>query len=278
MDHAPQNTMASFLEAERQGADGLELDVQLSSDGKPFVFHDFTLENLTDGEGLLTDHCADALRRLTLTCGPIELGPEFDSDGENAGMSLSTRIPELDQVFKRFGNALLLNVEIKTPFMASLYVPGNIFPETLIESESEMDAGILAANRRYVEIIAERLLEYGTVQNQFHGLIISSFDPFALAHLHEMAPGIPLAFLSMPGTGNNFDALAENLLGNVLAAWHPHYNQVDEELVEYQHRKKRLVNVWTVNEAETARSLADLGVDSIITNSPARIRSALINN
>jgi glycerophosphoryl diester phosphodiesterase len=40
---APENTWPSFLMAYEAGADLLELDVQLSSDGQAIVFHDFTL-------------------------------------------------------------------------------------------------------------------------------------------------------------------------------------------------------------------------------------------
>ena len=40
---APENTLASFELAWRQGADGIEFDVQLSSDGVPMVIHDARL-------------------------------------------------------------------------------------------------------------------------------------------------------------------------------------------------------------------------------------------
>ena len=39
---APENTLKSFRMALASGADGVELDVQLSKDGVPVVFHDFT--------------------------------------------------------------------------------------------------------------------------------------------------------------------------------------------------------------------------------------------
>ena len=37
---APENTLAAFREAARQGADGIEFDVRLSADGCPVVIHD----------------------------------------------------------------------------------------------------------------------------------------------------------------------------------------------------------------------------------------------
>src|SRR5215469_2128618 len=40
----PENTLAAFAHARDMGADGAELDVQLSRDGEVVVFHDFRLK------------------------------------------------------------------------------------------------------------------------------------------------------------------------------------------------------------------------------------------
>ena len=51
MADAPMNTLASFQAAVDQGADGVELDVQLSQDGHIMVVHDFAVDATTDGRG-----------------------------------------------------------------------------------------------------------------------------------------------------------------------------------------------------------------------------------
>ncbi len=61
---APENTFASFELALRQGADGIEFDVQLSSDGVPMVIHDARLTRTTSGNGWVHEHRASVLRRL----------------------------------------------------------------------------------------------------------------------------------------------------------------------------------------------------------------------
>ena len=61
---APENTLASFELAWRQGADGIEFDVQLSSDGVPVVIHDADLRRTTSGSGWVWEHRASVLRRL----------------------------------------------------------------------------------------------------------------------------------------------------------------------------------------------------------------------
>jgi len=51
---APENTLAAFRRAIALRADGIELDVQLTCDGVPVVFHDADLRRLTGTRGRLT--------------------------------------------------------------------------------------------------------------------------------------------------------------------------------------------------------------------------------
>ncbi len=62
--HAPENTLAGFACAARLGVRWIELDVQLTSDGVPVVFHDDRLERTTDGRGVLVETSLADLRRL----------------------------------------------------------------------------------------------------------------------------------------------------------------------------------------------------------------------
>ena len=52
----PENTMIAFQKAFEVGADGIELDVQLTNDGTVVIFHDDTLERLTSSKGQLTNY------------------------------------------------------------------------------------------------------------------------------------------------------------------------------------------------------------------------------
>jgi glycerophosphoryl diester phosphodiesterase len=61
---APENTLAAFDLALRQGADGIEFDVHLSSDGVPVVIHDSRLERTTSGSGRVGDLPSAILKRL----------------------------------------------------------------------------------------------------------------------------------------------------------------------------------------------------------------------
>lgn len=61
---APENTLAAFDIGLRTGADGLELDVQLSADGVPVVVHDSTLERTTNATGPVAARTAAELARV----------------------------------------------------------------------------------------------------------------------------------------------------------------------------------------------------------------------
>jgi len=60
----PENTLAAFRRALARGADGLELDVRLTRDGVPVVFHDATLRRLTGAPGRLATRSWRELKKL----------------------------------------------------------------------------------------------------------------------------------------------------------------------------------------------------------------------
>ncbi len=90
---APENTLAAFALALEQGADGIELDVQLSADGAPVVMHDDTVDRMSDGAGRVADLMLAELRALSIA-------------GEHS-------IPTLADVFALLGRRALYNVELK---------------------------------------------------------------------------------------------------------------------------------------------------------------------
>ncbi|MFW9983533.1 MAG: glycerophosphodiester phosphodiesterase [Candidatus Odinarchaeota archaeon] len=59
-----ENTLHGMKMAITWGADGIECDVQSSRDGELVVFHDATLDRLTNGNGLVAEHPLKELRRL----------------------------------------------------------------------------------------------------------------------------------------------------------------------------------------------------------------------
>lgn len=103
---APENTMAAFRAAEEAGADGIELDVHLSSDGVPVVLHDATLERTSNGRGPVGSR---SWAELSVLDAGSWFGPAFAGEG----------LPRLDEVLAWAGDRLALNLEIKESVAAA---------------------------------------------------------------------------------------------------------------------------------------------------------------
>lgn len=72
---APENSMAAFRKAVAAGL-GMELDVQVTKDGVPVIFHDFKLERICGVEGKVAEHTFEELQAYTL-CQSKERIPRF---------------------------------------------------------------------------------------------------------------------------------------------------------------------------------------------------------
>jgi glycerophosphoryl diester phosphodiesterase len=102
---APENTLAAFELALKQGAHGIELDVKLSADGEVVVIHDPSVERTTNGRGRVSQLTLAALREL-------DAGSFFSDEFKGE------KIPTLAEVFESFGKQMIINVELtnyKTP-------------------------------------------------------------------------------------------------------------------------------------------------------------------
>lgn len=155
---APENTLASFREAFKQGADGVECDVHLSRDGEVMVMHDFTLSRTTDGQGPVVDHSSAALR-------------ELDAGGWYDPRFAGERIPLLGEVLdlareegERRGEPPVVVIELK------------------------------AGSRRYPGIeaaVIERVRRAGWS----HRALFISFDHFAVQEIKRLAPELATGIL-----------------------------------------------------------------------------------
>jgi glycerophosphoryl diester phosphodiesterase len=83
------------------GADGVELDIQMTKDGEIVVCHDETIDRTSSGKGWLKDFTFEELRRLDFSSG-------------NSAYE-GVKIPTMEEVFDLLEpTGLLINIEIKT--------------------------------------------------------------------------------------------------------------------------------------------------------------------
>lgn len=99
--YAPENTMEAFGLAIEQKADGIELDIQLTRDGKLAVIHDETIDRTCNGAGYVKDFTMKELKGFCCS----KLHPNYRS----------SVIPELREVLDLIKPTdLTVNIELKT--------------------------------------------------------------------------------------------------------------------------------------------------------------------
>ncbi len=238
---APENTLAAFRLARELGADGIELDVQLTRDKVPVVIHDDTIDRTTDGHGTVTAMTIGEITRLD--AGSWK-GQEFRGEP----------IPTLAQVFEGLMDWLkpigrtrpaLINVELKT--------------------ERVNTEGL---EREVLNVISR----YGVEDR----ILLSSFNPLSLYRAKKINPRIPRGLLY----DNSLPIYFRNAWFRWLAspqAMHPEHPMIDARYMEWAKSKRLAVNTWTVDSPQEAIRLYKLRVNGIITNVPDIIRAAVEN-
>lgn len=99
--YAPENTIESILTAADIGAEWVELDVMLTQDGVPIIFHDDTLDRTTNGSGNVAETPYATIREL-------EAGSWY------ADSFAGIKIPTLEEALEILvAKNLGLNLEIK---------------------------------------------------------------------------------------------------------------------------------------------------------------------
>jgi glycerophosphoryl diester phosphodiesterase len=231
---APENTLEAFEEARRLGAQAIEIDVHLSADGLPVVIHDETLERTTDGRGRVDALPLRALRRL-------DAGSWFGSRFRAA------RVPTLEETFDWAGGRIGVNVEIKipSPRRGALASPAAAPRERI----------------RVVGAVARALARLRSLEQ----VIVSSFDPEALAQARQAMPRVPLGLLA----SRSIAGLLSLHRRIDLHAFHPHHRLASPRRIGMAHRNGLLVLVWPVNDPPLMRRLVDRGADGLMTDDPA---------
>jgi glycerophosphoryl diester phosphodiesterase len=114
--YAPENTLKAFQIALDMGADGVELDVQMTKDGQLVIIHDETINRVSDGIGYVKDYTLKDLSKFNFNKKHPELG--------------KCGIPTLEEIYLLLKDTgLTVNVELKN---------GIVFYEKLEEKVMEL--------------------------------------------------------------------------------------------------------------------------------------------
>jgi glycerophosphoryl diester phosphodiesterase len=239
--YAPEHTFASYDLALEQGADYIEIDLQMTADGVLVAMHDKTLNRTAEApEGVPERYCRGLVSKKTLEqIKMCDAGSWFSP--EYAG----ERIPTLEEIFQRYGTSVNYYIETKNPDAA----PG--MEEELVRLLEEY--GLIP--------------EEGPAETESWQVLIQSFSAESLMKIHELAPTLPLIQLYWAGTSKSIqrdlDAVSEYAVGIG-----PYKQDVDAALVEAAHEHCLAVHPYTVNTVEEMEALIALGVDGMFTNNP----------
>jgi glycerophosphoryl diester phosphodiesterase len=232
---APENTLAAFDLATRQGADGIELDVHLASDGIPVVIHDPRLQRTTSGSGWVRDYRSSALRRL------------------DAGSWFNRRYPSRAQA--RFAG-------LKIPLLSEALALARdrqclVFVE--IKQGGKIYPGIEAKVLR--EIHRAGLVKLAT---------IISFDRPTLRRVRQLDSRVPLG---IDFTRPILAIRRAKALG--AAAVMPHWAFASRRFIRRAHKAGLHVIVWDLDQPGWMRRKITDGVDGAVTRYPARFAEIL---
>ena len=244
---APENTLPAFQLAWKQGADAIEGDYQLTTDGHIVCFHDKDTKRIAGQPLTVANATLEELRQLDV--GSIQ--PEASERALHtwrADKFHGTRMPTIAEVFATVPAGKKIFIEIKCG------------PEI-------------------IDPLLRELATSGLTPDQ---VVVIGFDSALLKSLKERDPKWQVAWLCTfdkkpNGKPRNAPARVLKTLKDIRAlALMSGGGDVDKGLLDQIRAAGMEHYVWTINDPKLGRTYKAQGVDAIITDLPAEMRTALV--
>ena len=247
-DALPEHTLAAYLRALDDGADGVECDVRLTRDGHLVCVHDRRLDRTSNGRGRVSTKTLAELDVLDFGSwhpGAGVASPRESLQTDDPPDPDRTRLLTLDRLLgalRDSGSQVRLLIETKHP---SRFGPD--------------------VERRLVEMLSRHGLAE-PVPGDPLTVTVMSFAAFALRRIRMMAPAVPTVYLLEvlpPGVRGGRLPFGARIAG-------PRVNLVRArpELIRALHAAGHRVYVWTVNHPADLDLLLPHRVDGLITDRP----------
>ena len=230
---APENTLPAIDNGLALGADGLEIDVQLSADGIPVVIHDRTLDRTTDRTGPVLGLTASELAH-------VDAGFHFTRDGAFPFRGQGIGIPTLDAVLATHHTTRVI-IEMKG-------------------GEPELARAVGAAIRRTNAV--DRICVGSFYQKSIDTLRAEHPEIATSASQEEARWTLHRSWIRWPFVRERvYCAFQVPEHAGRMRVVSPHF-------VRHVHREAHAIQVWVVNERADMHRLLDWGVDGIISDVP----------
>ncbi len=250
---APENTIAAARKALEVGADLWETDIAVSADEKLFLFHDDSLKRTTNAEEAFPDRAPWTFTTFTLDeIRSLDAGSWFvDQDPygqiaagavtpEEAESYRGEKVPTLQEALEfTFDNDWMVNLELKR-----LPPPMERFP------------------------IVEAVLDFlRRMRAPLDRVIISSFVHDWLRQMHALEPRLTIQAL----VGYYRDRPIDWEHQHGFETYNARNTVTTPEQVRELVAEGRRINIFTVDDVETARKYIEAGVVGLFTDYPQRL-------
>ncbi|MBX3244402.1 MAG: hypothetical protein KF685_08100 [Acidobacteria bacterium] len=235
---APENTLAAFRHAIEAGADGIELDVRLASDGVAVVIHDQDLKRTAGFEGRVSSYSSDELSHF-------DVGSWFRR--------------KRSEVNGKFSDQKVLS--LRSTLAAISDFRGFIYIEMKCRNDD-------------AEALAKAVAEDIAASETSGTLIVKSFKMSAVSYIRRYCPEVRTAALFAPKIRTLLRKekylvkIAHELGVNELSL---HYSLVTRKLMKKAAKRGLPVTVWTADNPRWVKRAMKLGLNAIITNDPERL-------
>jgi len=229
----PENTLVSFRKGLECGADIIELDVHLSSDGELVVMHDPKVERTTDGSGELGTKTFAEIRKL------------------NAAAKFTKAAVEPQQV-----PTLQEALDVLKPSGCEIHI------EIKLRSDGTRYAGI-----------EKKVLDLVRGNDLLEKAVITSFDQPTLKELKVLEPKVRTLISVNKSYFQAAGMRGPESIADELSKLGLEYVAIDQgwllpAYVKALHAKGLRVGVWTVDDEGTIRRFISMDVDFITSNRP----------
>lgn len=233
---APENTLSAIKAGSQSGADYIEIDVQLSKDGVPFIFHDDTPNRTTNAKDVFPGRENDPITSFTW-----EELQQLDAGSYFSAAFAGEKIPHFDSVPGALTGTTGVYIEIKSPAKS----PG----------VEQLVADALAEGEGWSRLVEKDRIE------------VLGFDAASNRTFAQLAPGVPLQQL----TGSVPDAATLENYAQFADSFGTSYRTLDAAGAQRVKDAGLQLGVYTVNSAEAAEQSLDLGVERITGDFPQQV-------
>lgn len=226
-----ENVMPTFHYTANTGCDGIEIDINMTSDKVPVIFHDRHIN-----EKLIKDMSLIELQNIPLGQNSDPLFPQQ--------LAVEAKVPTLAEFFEFMNTKmeLTLNLEIKS----CVFHPDETWPA-----------------KDFVKCVLNLLNEYEVSKER---VFFQSFDPRFLMSLFKADPAWRTSFLVDEWSDDLAEVCEELQVSDVS----PRFSVLNADKCAYLLENGLKIHAWTPNTPSHWQYLHEWGVETLITDEPAK--------